>query len=75
MQEVLMSTDVIASILQAHSFAEGFWPDHIARLSAMASVTITTQIRAGAAVAAATDEPVVFGCSGRICFTGGSGCY
>jgi CRP-like cAMP-binding protein len=37
MQEVLMSTDVIASILQAHAFAEGFWPDHIARLSAMAS--------------------------------------
>src|SRR5450432_4126854 len=36
-QEVLMSTDVITSILQAHPFTEGFWPDHIARLSAMAS--------------------------------------
>jgi CRP/FNR family cyclic AMP-dependent transcriptional regulator len=37
MQEVLMSTDVITSILQSHPFTEGFWPDHIARLSAMAS--------------------------------------
>jgi CRP-like cAMP-binding protein len=32
-----MSTDVITSILQSHPFTEGFWPDHIARLSAMAS--------------------------------------
>jgi CRP-like cAMP-binding protein len=32
-----MGTDVIASILQSHPFTEGFWRDHIARLSAMAS--------------------------------------
>ena len=32
-----MSHDVITAILQAHPFAEGCWPDHIARLTAMAS--------------------------------------
>jgi CRP-like cAMP-binding protein len=32
-----MSTDGITSILRAHPFTAGFWPDHIARLSAMAS--------------------------------------
>ena len=32
-----MSIDVITSILQSHPFTEGFWPDHVARLSAMAS--------------------------------------
>jgi CRP-like cAMP-binding protein len=32
-----MSTDAITTILQSHPFVEGFWPDHIARLSAMAS--------------------------------------
>jgi CRP-like cAMP-binding protein len=32
-----MSNDVITAILQSHPFTEGFWPDHIARLSAMAS--------------------------------------
>jgi CRP/FNR family cyclic AMP-dependent transcriptional regulator len=32
-----MSTDVITSILRSHPFTEGFWPDRVARLSAMAS--------------------------------------
>ena len=32
-----MSTDVITGILQSHPFTGGFWPDHIARLNAMAS--------------------------------------
>ena len=32
-----MSSDSITAILQSHHFTEGFWPDHIARLSAMAS--------------------------------------
>ena len=32
-----MSNDAITAILQSHPFTEGFWPDHIARLSAMAS--------------------------------------
>jgi len=31
-----MSTVAVAAILQSHPFTEGFWPDHIARLSAMA---------------------------------------
>ena len=31
-----MSNDAITAILQSHPFTEGFWPDHIARLSAMA---------------------------------------
>jgi CRP-like cAMP-binding protein len=32
-----MSNDAITAILQSHPFTEGFWPEHIARLSAMAS--------------------------------------
>ena len=32
-----MSNEAITAILQSHPFTEGFWPDHIARLSAMAS--------------------------------------
>ena len=32
-----MSADVIINLLQSHPFTEGFWPDHIARLSAMGS--------------------------------------
>jgi CRP/FNR family cyclic AMP-dependent transcriptional regulator len=32
-----MGNDVITGILQSHPFTEGFWPEHIARLSAMAS--------------------------------------
>ena len=32
-----MSNDVITAILQSHPFTEGFWPDHIARLTALAS--------------------------------------
>lgn len=32
-----MSSDVISGILQSHPFTQAFWPDHIARLSAMAS--------------------------------------
>jgi CRP-like cAMP-binding protein len=32
-----MSTDVITGILQTHPFTKGFWPDHVARLSGMAS--------------------------------------
>ena len=31
-----MTTDALASLLQEHPFTEGFWPDHIARLAAMA---------------------------------------
>jgi CRP-like cAMP-binding protein len=42
-----MSADVISSVLQAHPFTEGFWPDHIARLSAMAS---EARFRAGEAI-------------------------
>jgi CRP-like cAMP-binding protein len=30
-------SDVITNILQSHPFTEGFWPEHIARLGAMAS--------------------------------------
>src|SRR5437899_5769902 len=36
-KRVLMSADVVTNLLQAHPFTEGFWPDHLARLSAMAS--------------------------------------
>jgi len=32
-----MSSDVVTALLQSHPFTEGFWPDHIARLSAMAA--------------------------------------
>jgi CRP-like cAMP-binding protein len=32
-----MGNDVVTAILQSHPFTEGFWPDHIARLTAMAS--------------------------------------
>ena len=32
-----MSADVVTNLLQANPFTEGFWPDHLARLSAMAS--------------------------------------
>jgi CRP-like cAMP-binding protein len=32
-----MSIDVVNNLLQAHHFTEGFWPDQVARLSAMAS--------------------------------------
>jgi CRP-like cAMP-binding protein len=32
-----MSADVVTDLLQTHPFTEGFWPDHLARLSAMAS--------------------------------------
>ena len=32
-----MSADVVTNLLQGHPFTEGFWPDHLARLSAMAS--------------------------------------
>ena len=32
-----MGTDVVNSILQSHPFTKSFWPDHVARLSAMAS--------------------------------------
>jgi hypothetical protein len=28
-----MVNDVITAILQSHPFTEGFWPDHIARLT------------------------------------------
>ena len=36
-KRVLMSADVVTNLLQTHPFTEGFWPDHLARLSAMAS--------------------------------------
>lgn len=32
-----MSTEVIHGLLASHPFCQGFWPDHVARLSAMAS--------------------------------------
>ena len=32
-----MSTDTLATLLQSHPFTEGFWPEHITRLAAMAS--------------------------------------
>lgn len=32
-----MSTENVADLLKDHPFTEGFWPDHIARLAAMAS--------------------------------------
>src|ERR1039458_5765789 len=32
-----MSNDAITAILQSHPFTEGFWPEHIARLGALAS--------------------------------------
>jgi CRP-like cAMP-binding protein len=32
-----MGNDAIAAILQSHPFTEGFWPDHLARLGALAS--------------------------------------
>jgi CRP-like cAMP-binding protein len=32
-----MSIDVITGILQNHPFTKGFWPDHVARLTGMAS--------------------------------------
>jgi CRP/FNR family cyclic AMP-dependent transcriptional regulator len=32
-----MSTDAVTNLLQTHPFTEGFWPDHLGRLSAMAS--------------------------------------
>lgn len=31
-----MGTEVVTAILQTHPFTEGFWPEHIARLGAMA---------------------------------------
>jgi CRP/FNR family transcriptional regulator, cyclic AMP receptor protein len=33
-----MTTEELALLLREHPFTEGFWPDHIARLSQMASV-------------------------------------
>ena len=42
-----MSAVVIANVLQAHPFTEGFWPDHIARLSSMGS---EAEFRAGEAI-------------------------
>ena len=32
-----MGNDAITAILQSHPFTEGFWPDHIARLTSLAS--------------------------------------
>jgi len=32
-----MGTEVVSSILESHPFTKGFWPEHVARLSAMAS--------------------------------------
>ena len=32
-----MSADVLPASCRSHPFTEGFWPDHVARLSAMAS--------------------------------------
>jgi CRP-like cAMP-binding protein len=57
MQEVLMSTDVIANILHSHPFTEGFWPDHIARLSAMAG---EVRFRPGEAIYREGDHSSLF---------------
>jgi CRP/FNR family cyclic AMP-dependent transcriptional regulator len=57
MQEVLMSTDVIASILHSHPFTEGFWPDHIARLSNMAA---EVRFRPGEAIYREGDHSSLF---------------
>lgn len=32
-----MSTEIVTSLLSEHPFTKGFWPDHVARLAAMAS--------------------------------------
>jgi CRP-like cAMP-binding protein len=32
-----MSTEIVTSLLTEHPFTKGFWPDHVARLAAMAS--------------------------------------
>ncbi len=32
-----MSAETVNGLFQKHPFCQGFWPDHIARLSAMAS--------------------------------------
>ena len=32
-----MSNEIVNGLLQQHPFCQGFWPDHIARLSGMAS--------------------------------------
>jgi CRP/FNR family transcriptional regulator, cyclic AMP receptor protein len=32
-----MTTEAVASLLEAHPFTEGFWPAHLARLAAMAA--------------------------------------
>src|SRR4051794_9779351 len=42
-----MSADVISDILKGHPFTKGFWPDHIARLSAMGS---EVRFRSGEAI-------------------------
>jgi CRP/FNR family cyclic AMP-dependent transcriptional regulator len=34
-----MSAEVISDLLQKHPFTKGFWPEHVARLAAMASET------------------------------------
>ena len=38
-----MTADAVASVLTAHPFTEGFWPDHIARLSEMAGAVRFTR--------------------------------
>ena len=52
-----MSTDVIANILQSHPFTEGFWPDHIARLSNMAA---EVRFRPGEAIYREGDHSSLF---------------
>jgi hypothetical protein len=32
-----MSNEIVNDLLQQHPFCQGFWPDHIVRLSGMAS--------------------------------------
>src|SRR3954447_12922387 len=36
-ERVPMSADAVTNLLQAHPFTDGFWPDLLARLGAMAS--------------------------------------
>ena len=52
-----MSTEVITNILESHPFTEGFWLDHIARLSAMAG---EVRFRPGEAIYREGDHSSLF---------------
>ncbi len=56
-KRVLMSADVVTNLLQTHPFTEGFWPDHLARLNAMAS---EVRFRAGELIFREGDHSSLF---------------